>query len=135
MYRSAVEAFELSLSINPKSHETERDLNSLIAVLHDMTIVLGDASILCPELVRRGMMAPGETEETKEEATERRLKEQDTVEVLKRMERSSKEREMRVVEFGSRLIKWKLGYAAKVVEVEVAEEKEREGEEENRSEN
>ena len=112
MYRTALEAFETSMSKHPDSHDTKRALTSVTEMLKDITVVLGDATIPCPELSAASMTSSTK-EESKEEAVVRRLREQETNEILIRMKRSSQEREETLNKNESSMIRWKIGYTPK----------------------
>ena len=120
MYQCKLDAFELSLKTDPTSLDTERNLNSLVAVLNDMTVVLGDASNIdaCSSATHQ------EQNESKEDAVARKELEEKTRVVLQCMQQSSKERKTMEAQFESSLIRWKVGYTTKSIVVVVKEEEE-----------
>lgn len=126
MYQCKLDAFELSLKTDPTSLDTERNLNSLVAVLNDMTVVLGDASNIdaCSSATHQ------EQNESKEDAVARKELEEKTRVVLQCMQQSSKERKTMEAQFESSLIRWKVGYTNKSIVV-VVEEEEEEKQEDN----
>ena len=121
MYQCKLDAFELSLKTDPTSLDTERNLNSLVAVLNDMTVVLGDASNIdaCSSATHQ------EQNESKEDAVARKELEEKTRVVLQCMQQSSKERKTMEAQFESSLIRWKVGYTTKSIVVDVEEEEEK----------
>ena len=125
MYQCKLDAFELSLKTDPTSLDTERNLNSLVAVLNDMTVVLGDASNIdaCSSATHQ------EQNESKEDAVARKELEEKTRVVLQCMQQSSKERKTMEAQFESSLIRWKVGYTNK--SIVVVEEEEEEKQEDN----
>lgn len=124
VYRTALEAFETSMSKDPDSHATMTALKSIVTLLRDSDIMLGDESLPCPELLLAS--AASIKEESKEETIERRAKEQVESELLEKMDRASKEREAMMDMFGATMIRWKISFGGstkqKVVEEKAQEE-------------
>jgi hypothetical protein len=119
MYKTKLDAFETALTNNAKSLETDNNFNSLVKILKDMTIVLGDGTMHDDDDFKLRRLN-GEKEETKEEAAARRQHEIDTLNVLKSMERASKERKAIESTICSSMIRWKIGYTKKSVVVAAA---------------
>ena len=124
VYRTALEAFETSMSKDPDSHATMTALKSIVTLLRDSDVMLGDESLPCPELLLAS--AASIKEESKEETIERRAKEQVESELLEKMDRASKEREAMVDMFGATIIRWKISFGEstkqKVMEEKAQEE-------------
>ena len=107
------------MKTDPTSMETERDLNSLVAVLNDMTVVLGDAS----DIDASSSATHQEQNESKEDAVARKELEEKTRVALQCMNKSSKERKTMEAQLESNLVRWKVGYTTK--SIVVVEEKEK----------